>query len=132
MALSDDMHSISRLAGDAFEQLGKLVQNEAQLARAELSEKLTQAGLGAAYLAVAGILAIPVLVVLLIALALWLTTALGWSPALAHLAAAGAGAAIAIVLALVGCSYFKAENLKPKVTIRQVERDIAAAKEMAR
>jgi hypothetical protein len=132
MALSDDIHALPRLVGEAFEQLGKLVQNEAQLARAEVSEKLTQAGLGAAYLAGAGILAIPVLVVLLIALAMWLNTALGWSPAAAHLAAAGAGAVVAAVLALVGLSYLKTENLKPKVTIQQIERDIAAAREMAR
>jgi hypothetical protein len=132
MALSDDLHSIPRLVGDAFEQLGKLVQNEAQLARAELSEKLTQAGVGAAYLAVAGIFAMPVLVLLLIALALWLSTAFGLSPAAAHLVVAAGGAAIAVVLALVGLSYLKSENLKPKITIRQVERDVAAAREMAR
>ena len=61
MGLSDDLHSIPRLVGDAVEQLAKLVQNEAQLARTELSEKLAQAGTGAAYLAAAGIFAIPVL-----------------------------------------------------------------------
>ena len=64
MGLSDDLHSIPRLVGDAVEQLAKLVQNEAQLARTELSEKLAQAGTGAAYLAAAGIFAIPVLVLL--------------------------------------------------------------------
>jgi hypothetical protein len=132
MALSDDLHCIPRLVGDAVEQLGKLVQNEAQLARAELSEKLTLASMGAAYLACAGILAVPVLVLLLIALALWLTAAFGMSPATAHVLAAAAGAIVSLVLALVGLSYLKPENLKPKVTIRQVERDMEAAKEMAR
>ena len=33
------------------EQLGKLVQNETQLARTEMAEKITQAGIGIAYLA---------------------------------------------------------------------------------
>jgi len=131
MSLSDDLHTIPRLFGDAVEQLGKLVQNEAQLARAEISQKITQAGIGAAYVIGAAILCIPVLVVLLIALALWLGQH-GLSPPLAHLAAPACGAAISIVLAVIGMSYLKPENLKPKVTIRQVERDVATAKELAR
>ena len=131
MSLSDDLNTIPRLFGDAVEQLGKLVQNEAQLARAEISQKITMAGIGAAYVIGAAILGVPVLVVLLIALALWLGQ-LGLSPPLAHIAAAACGAAISIVLAVIGMSYLKPENLKPKVTIRQVERDIATAKELAR
>jgi len=131
MSLSNDLHTIPKLFGDAVEQLGKLVQNEAQLARAEISQKITQAGIGATYVIGAAILGIPVLVVLLIALALWLGQ-LGLSPPLAHLAAAACGAAISVVLAMIGMSYLKPENLKPKVTIRQVERDIATAKELAR
>jgi hypothetical protein len=131
MPLSDDLHTIPRLFGDAVEQLGKLVQNEARLARAELTQKIAQAGIGAAYILGAAVFCIPVLVVLLIALALWLAQ-LGLSPVVAHLAAAGCGAAISIVLALIGMSHLKPENLKPKVTMQQVERDVATAKEMAR
>jgi hypothetical protein len=131
MALSDDLNAIPRLFGDAVEQLGKLVQNEVQLARAELAQKVTQASIGAAYVVGAAILCIPVLVVLLIALAIGLTQA-GLSPVLAHLTAAACGAAVSVILAMVGVSYLKPENLKPKVTMRQVERDVETAKEMAR
>ena len=131
MALSNDLNAIPRLFGDAVEQLGKLVQNEVQLARAELAQKMTQASIGAAYVTGAAILSIPVLVVLLIAMALWLTQ-LGLSPVVAHLAAAACGAVISVILAMVGMSHLKPENLKPKVTMRQVERDITTAKEMAR
>jgi len=131
MALSNDLNAIPRLFGDAVEQLGKLVQNEVQLARAEISQKVTQASIGAAYVAGAAILSIPVLVVLLIALALGLTN-LGMSPVIAHLAAAAGGAGISAILAMVGMSYLKPENLKPKVTMQQVERDVATAKEMTR
>lgn len=131
MALSNDINAISRLFGDTVEQLGKLVQNEVQLARAELSKKIAQASIGAAYVTGAAILFIPVLVVLLIALALWLIQ-LGLSPVLAHLAAAACGAVISAILAVVGMGYLKSENLKPKVTMYQVRRDVAAAKEMAR
>jgi hypothetical protein len=131
MAISEDLHTIPKLFGDAVEQLSKLVQNEAQLAKAELTEKITQAGIGAAYIGVAAVLCIPVLVLFLISLALFLVQA-GLSPAVAHLAAAGCGAGICGILAMMGLSYFKAEQLKPKVTIRQIERDVATAKELVR
>jgi len=131
MALSKDLNAIPRLFGDAVEQLGKLVQNEVQLARAELSQKMTQASIGAAYVTAAAIVSIPVLVVLLIGLALWLSQ-LGLSPVLAHVAAAACGAVISAILAMAGISHLKPENLKPKVTMQQVQRDVATAKEMAR
>jgi hypothetical protein len=130
MSLSGDLNAIPRLFGDAVEQLGKLVQNEAQLARAELSQKITQASIGAAYIAGAAILFVPVLVVLLIALALWLSQ-LGLSPAAAHLVAAVCGAVISVILAMVGMSHLKPEDLKPKITLQQVQRDVATAKELA-
>lgn len=132
MSVSDDLHAIPRLVGDAAEQLGKLVQNEVQLARAELSEKVTQAGLGAGFLAGAAVFAIPVLVLLMLALAMWLSEAFAFSAPAAHAISAAIGAVFAAILAMTGMSYLKSENLKPKVTIQQVERDLQAAKEMAR
>lgn len=131
MALSDDLNVIPKLFGDAVEQLGKLVQNEAELARAELSQKLAQAGIGAAFVGLAGLFSVPVLVLLLIAFALWLTQ-LGFAPVTAHLLAAAAGAVVALILGLMGMSYLKPANLKPRVTMREVERDIATAKELVR
>jgi hypothetical protein len=131
MALADDVREIPRLIGDAVEQLGKLVRNEAQLAQAELTQKAVQAGMGAAYIAGAAVLAVPVLVLLLIALALWLTQ-LGINTALAHLIAAGLGLVASIVLAMVGKNYLTPANLTPRVTLRQIEKDVAAAKEMTR
>jgi len=131
MSLSQDINAIPRLFGNAVEQLGKLVQNEAQLAKAELSQKMTQAAVGAAYIAGAAVLCIPVVMLLLIAFALWLVQ-LGWSPVAAHLAAAGCGAIVCALLAMIGRSYLKPEELKPRVTIQQVERDVATAKEMVR
>jgi uncharacterized membrane protein YgcG len=131
MSFSEDIHVIPRLFGDAVEQLGKLVQNEANLARAEMSQKIAQAGIGAAYMAGAAVLAIPVLVLLLFALALWLTQA-GLSPVAAHLVSAACGAAGSAILAAVGMSYLKTENLKPKVTLQEMKRDLTTAKELAR
>jgi hypothetical protein len=91
---------------------------------------MRQAGIGAAYIGGAAVLCIPVLVVFLIAVALWFTQR-GFSPVAAHLAAAAVGAAISGILAMVGMSYLKPGNLKPKITIREVGRDVATAKELA-
>ena len=131
MPLAKDMHTIPALFGDAIEQLGKLVHNEVQLARAEISEKVAHAGMGVAYVAAAGMLMIPVLVVLLISLALWLSQ-MGLSPVGSHLVAAAIGAGVSIVLGVVGMNRLRPENLTPTVTIQQVEQDVAAAKEIAR
>jgi hypothetical protein len=129
MSLSNDLNAIPELFGEAIEQLGKLVQNEANLARAEMSEKVAQAARGAAFLAGAAVLIIPVVVLLLITLAIWLTQA-GLSPVVAHLVSAACGAAASAILAIVGASYMKPENLKPNVTLQQVKRDVATAKEL--
>lgn len=131
MPLSRNGNTIPELLGDTVEQLGKLVQNEVALARAEISQKVTLAGMGAAYFAGAAILVIPVIVMLLITLALWLESR-DFSPVTSHLLAALLGGVISVALALVGKSYLKPENLKPTVTAQQIERDIAAAKELAK
>lgn len=132
MLLSKDVRStIPGLLGDAIEQLGKLVRSEVQLARAELSDKVAQAGMGLAYVAAAGMLMIPVLVMLLITLALWLNQ-MGLSPVASHLAAAAIGAAVSIVLGMIGFNRLKLERLTPRVTIQQMEQDMAAARELSK
>lgn len=131
MSLSKDLNDIPKLFGDAVEQLGKLVQNEAQLARTEMAEKITQAGIGTAYLAGAAALCIPVLVVLLIALSILLIQ-WGLSPVAAYLASAVVGAILSGILAAIGFNRLKPENLTPSVTIKEVSRDVATAKELAR
>jgi uncharacterized membrane protein YqjE len=131
MSLSEDLRTIPTLLGDAVEQLGKLVQNEAQLARAELSEKISTALRGVLLMAAAAILIGPVLVMLLAALALALHAA-GLSPFLAALVSALVGAGIAAVLLLIGRSHLRPANLTPTVTLHELEADIGAAKELVR
>jgi hypothetical protein len=129
--LRNDARSISRLLGDAFEQLSHLVQTEIRLARAELADKAAQAGIGVGLLAGGLLFMIPALVLLLIAFALFLT-GLGLSPVTAHLLAGLAGAVIAGILIMLGLARLKPSSLTPDTTIRQVQKDIAAAKEIAR
>jgi hypothetical protein len=131
MSFSNDVSSIPGLLGTAVEQLGELVHNEVRLARAEISEKVAQAGMGVAYVAAAGVLMIPVLVMLLITMALWLNQ-MGVSVVGSHLIAAGLGAAVSIVLAFSGLSRLKPERLMPNVTVQQVEQDVAVVRELAK
>lgn len=130
MSEANDPNSIRHLLGDALNQLSKLLSNEIQLARAELAQKLGQAGKGAAFIAASAVVLIPVIVLLLISLAMGLIQ-LGMSPLAGHLIAAFAGGAVSFTLAMVGVSYLKVEHLMPKVTIEQLKRDADIAKELA-
>jgi hypothetical protein len=123
--------SLPDLLGDAVEQLGKLVQNEVQLARAEISQVATRACKGAALITAAGLIIIPTAVVLMITLAIFLME-LGFSPLTSHLLVGVLGLFGAGILAMAGMSYLKRENLQLKVTTEQLARDVATAKDLAR
>jgi hypothetical protein len=125
-----DQRSVPELLADALNQFSKLISNEVQLAKAEMSAKVTKVVMGAAFLAIAGIMAIPVLVLALMALAAWLVR-LGWSDPVAYLAAAVVGLVISGILAGIGMSRLKANTLTPDRTIRQLQRDARAVKEVA-
>jgi hypothetical protein len=131
MSLTDETRTIAQLCGDAVEQMGKLLQNEAALAQAEISEKLATATHGLILLVIAAVLAIPVLVVLLIAVALWFSQ-LGFSPVAAHFLAAFAGAIVSIIAAILGKKLLSPKNLTPDTTLHQLRRDVAAAKDIVR
>jgi hypothetical protein len=123
--------SIPALFGEAIEQLGRHFGSEVQLAKAEMSERIARAEKGAAFVAIAAVLMIPALVMLLLTLALWLTE-MGMSPVVAHLLAAVGGAAVSIVLAAAGFNRLSAKNLKLTKTMDQIDRDIVAARNLAR
>jgi Putative Actinobacterial Holin-X, holin superfamily III len=129
--IRSDARSISRLLGDAFEQLSLLIQTEIRLARVELADKATRAGMGAGLVFGGLLLMVPALVLFLMALAQFLT-GLGLSPVTAHSLAGLVGAAFSAVLIMVGLNRLNPSELTPDVTIRQVQKDIAAAKEIAR
>jgi hypothetical protein len=122
---------IAELFSDAFAQLAKLIGNEFDLAKAELSEKASQMGRGIAMIGAGAIVMIPALVVLLLSAASALTHA-GLSEPIAYLLAGGAALAVAGALIAVGVNRMSAEALKPVITIEQLQRDKAAAKEMVR
>ena len=101
------------------------------MARAEINEKVAKAGMGVAFIAAAATLIIPAIVVLLIAFAIWLSD-MGISPVVSHLIAGVLGAVLSVVLGMIGLNRLRLEKLAPTVTIEQVGRDVAAAKELAK
>ena len=128
---SQDRRSLPELFSDAMSQLAKLIGNEFELARAELSEKAGQVGRGIAMIGAGAVILIPALVLVLFAISAALIRG-GLSEPLAHLLTAAGAALVSAALIGVGLSRLSGDALKPSMTLDQVERDKIAAKEMVR
>jgi drug/metabolite transporter (DMT)-like permease len=129
MQQTDD-RSLKELLGDLTHSVTTLFRKEIELARAETSEKLSQAGVAAGAVAAGGILALAALIVLLQALVLALTE-LGLAPALCALIVGGVVAIIAFALIYKGLNDLKASNLAPTRTVEALRRDAHMVKEQA-
>jgi Putative Actinobacterial Holin-X, holin superfamily III len=123
--------SIPELFSDAFSQLAKLIGNEFDLAKTELSQKAGQVGRGVAIIGAGAVILIPALVILLFAAAAVLMHA-GFSDPVAYLITGGAAAILAVALVTIGIGRMSGDALKPSMTIDQIQQDQAAAKEMVR
>lgn len=121
--------SISELLSDVLAQLAKLIGNEFDLAKAELSSKANQVGRAMVMISAGAVIMIPALVVLLFAAAAALMHA-GFSDPIAYLLTGGGAVLLAAILIGVGISRMSGDALKPSMTIEQLERDKVAAKEM--
>jgi hypothetical protein len=121
--------SISELLSDVLAQLAKLIGNEFDLAKVEFSTKAGQMGRGVMMIGIGAVFMIPALILLLFAAAAELMHA-GYSDPVAYLITGGAAALIAAILVGVGVSRLSADELKPSVTLDQLQRDKVAAKEM--
>jgi uncharacterized membrane protein YgcG len=128
---SQSSRSIPELFGDAVGQLAKLVGNEFELARAELSEKATQAGRAAAMIGAGAVVLMPALVLLLFALSSALIRG-GLSQPVAYLLTGAGAALVSVALIVTGLRRLSGDALKPSVMLDQVQRDKVAAKEMVR
>src|SRR6476660_3790832 len=93
----NDLRTISTLLGDALSQFTKLFQNEVDLAKAELGEKVQKVGSALGFIAGGAVLLIPGLVMALFALSTALISA-GWSPPISYLLAGVLALVIAGVL----------------------------------
>ena len=125
--MADDPRSIARLLADAVAEFSQLMRSEVAVAKAELFEKITQAGTGAGLLVGAALVFIPTLALALLALASWLSE-LGLRGSVAHLIAAELGLALTVLLALLGVSRLAPRNLKPTRSLQEIDRDVSALK----
>ena len=131
MTTQSDLRVISGLLGDALSQFAKLFQNEVDLAKAELGEKIQHVGGAMGFIAAGAILVIPAVVMALFALSAALIEA-GWSQPISYLASAVIAAVLAGVLFAVGINRLDARHLAPRETMRQLEKDKDTVKEMVR
>ena len=130
-SLPETNRSIPELLSDAVGQLAKLVGNEFELARAELSEKANQAARAIAMIGAGAVILIPALVLLLFAVAAGLIKA-GLSEPVAYLLTAIGAAVVSGALIAIGINRLRGDALKPSVTLEQVQRDKLVAKELVR
>jgi len=122
---------IPELFSEAVGQLGKLIGNEFELARAELSEKASQAGRATGLIGAGAVFFIPALVLLLMALAAMLISS-GFSAVAAYFITGTGAAFVSGALIAIGLNRLSGDALKPTMTLEQVEQDKNAAKEMVR
>jgi hypothetical protein len=121
--------SIPELLSDVLGQLAKLIGNEFDLAKTELSSKAGQVGRAAALMGAGAVILIPALVLLLFAAAAGLMHA-GFSDPIAYLLTGGAALLLGAILIGIGIGRTSGDALKPSVTLDQLQRDKIAAKEM--
>ena len=131
MSTKTDIRAISHLFGDALSQFSKLFQNEVDLAKAELGEKVQQIGGAVGLIAAGAVLVIPAIVMALFALSAALIAG-GWSPPVSYLISAIVAAVLAGILFAVGMNRLDARHLAPRETLRQLEKDKDTVKGMVR
>jgi len=131
MAVGDNMRTVPELFTSAVSQLADLARTEGQLARAEISEKMTLATTGLGLIVGGAILLMPALVVLLEAAVAALVDN-GIAPYWAALIVGGAGLLLGLILLLIGVSRLRAGKLVPDKTIQQLQRDAATARSQVR
>jgi drug/metabolite transporter (DMT)-like permease len=130
--VNDDQRGIGDLLGDAVSQLSTLFRKEVQLARAEMGEKVSEAGAAIPGIAGGGALAFGGLILLLMAAAAGISAVLDLAPGWGLLIVGVLAAVLGYVLIRGGLSKLKATNLTPHRTAEQLSRDAQAAKEQVR
>lgn len=121
--------SIPEIFTDVIDQFTGLLRKEGQLARAEMSEKITQVAAGLGLIVGGSVLLTPALVILLQAAVSALITNNIIKEPWAPLIVGGAVFVIGIILLLVGLSRLKADALLPNRTIQQIQSDVRVAKQ---
>ena len=119
---------VSDVIVDLLKEFSNLMRSEVRLARAEVSAKITMAGMGLALIVFGAVLAIAALVILLEAGVDALVNQAGFSPWQAAVILGGGALIVSIILFVIGAFRLKAQNLAPTKTVEQLQRDAAVAK----
>jgi len=131
MALTNNTRTIPELFTSVVSQLADLMRTEGELARVEISEKMTLVATGLGLIVGGAILAMPALVVLLEAAVAALVEN-GMAPYWSALVVGGACFLLGLILLLIGVSWLRAGRLIPDKTIHQLQRDAATARSQMR
>ena len=131
METQRDDRSLGDLFGDLSRQLGTLIQKEIQLAKTEMTARVTTIGRDAAMMGAGGALAYAALLIGLMALAFLLAELVNsfW---LGFLIVAVIVGVIAAVLIQRGRSELQKTDLAPKATIETIKEDAEWAKEQVK
>jgi hypothetical protein len=124
--------SLAEIFTDVMTQLTMLLRKEGQLARTEVSEKITQVAVGLGLIVGGSVLLTPALVILLQAGVSALITSKIVDEPWAPLIVGGLVLVIGLILLLVGMSRLRAEALVPSRTIQQIQSDMRVATQQAR
>lgn len=129
-AAPQDQRSVLELFSDLFRESSTLVHQEAELAKAEMSEKVSQIGSGIAELAVGALIAFAGFIVLLFAIANGLARILPPEQAdwLAPLIVGLVVMVIGAIALMRGRSNMKVESLAPERTMASLRQDAQMVK----
>ena len=131
METQRDDRSLGDLFGDLSRQLGTLIQKEIQLAKTEMTARVTTVGRDAAMMGAGGALAYAALLIGLMALA-FLLAELTRSTWLSFLIVAIVVGVIAAVLIQRGRAELQRTDLTPRQTIETIKEDAEWAKQQVK
>jgi hypothetical protein len=120
---------IPDIFSDVIAQFTTLMHKEAQLARAEVFDRIGKATSGLGFVIGGAVLLIPALVVLLNAAVAGLTERGHLAPYWSALIVGGAALVLGLTLLVFGSRRLRPTNMIPVRTIHQFQRDAAVAKE---
>jgi len=120
--------SLPDIFSDLVAQFTHLLQKEAQLARAELSENIGKAATGLGFVIAGAVLLIPALVILLDAAVAALTERGHLAPYWSALIVGGGVLILGFLLVAFGTSRLRPSNMVPARTMKQLQRDASVAK----
>jgi hypothetical protein len=130
--MSNISRSVPEIVSDVFSQFTALMRKEGQLARAEVSENIAIVGKGLGMIVGAAVLLIPALVILLQAGVAALTENYGFASYWSSLIVGGVSLIVGLIMASIGNSRLKTENIMPKRTVHQLQQDASVAKQQVR